>query len=97
MDPTMVLSLVILAFLIFMVVVLMYINRAAKEEIKKVKLKMLVRFSTELCEEMYSMEKLSSEDRVEKSFRVLKNIVDDWNIDLDYNKFKLKSHLRNHL
>lgn len=97
MGSSMVLSLVILAFLIFMVVVLMYINRAAKQEINKVKLQMLIRFSAELCDEMYTMEEHEPEDRVDKAFKVLQNIVEDWNIDLDYNQFKLKSKLRNYL
>ncbi|MFB6346811.1 MAG: hypothetical protein ABEK50_13790 [bacterium] len=97
MDSVMMLSLVILAFLIFMIVVLMYINRAAKQEINKVKLQMLVRFSVELCDEMYSLDELNPEDRVDKAFKVLENVIDDWQIDLDYNKYKIKSKLRNYI
>ena len=96
MGSTMMLSLVVLAFLIFMVIVLMYINNAAKQEINKVKLQMLVRFAVELSEEMYNIDEYNPEDRVDKGFKVLEDIIDDWDIDLDYDRFKLKSKLRNH-
>lgn len=94
MGSTMMLSLVVLAFLIFMVIVLLYISRAAKEEIKKVKLQMLLRFSVELSEEMYNLDEHDPEERVDKGMKILERIMDDWGIDLDYNEFKVKSKLR---
>lgn len=94
MSSTMMLSLVVLAFLIFMVIVLMYINRAAKEEINKAKLKMLLRFSVELSEQMYNLDQHEPEARVEKAVKVLENIINDWDLDLNYNEFKIKSKLR---
>jgi hypothetical protein len=94
MSPYTMLSLVIFAFLIFMVVVLMYIKRAAEEEMNSVKLQMLIRFSVELCEEMYNLDEHEPEERVDKAVHMLEKVINDWDIELEYNTIKIKSKLR---
>jgi hypothetical protein len=94
MSPYTMLSLVIFAFLIFMVVVLMYIKQAAEEEMNNVKLQMLIRFSVELCEEMYNLDEHEPEERVDKAVRMLEKVINDWDIELEYNTIKIKSKLR---
>lgn len=88
-------SLVILAFLIFMMVVLLYINKAVKDEINKVQKQLLTQFSIEYAEELYDLERQSTEDTVGKIMNVMEQIKRDWNLKVEYNKYRRENKIRN--
>jgi len=87
-------SLVILAFLIFMVVVLLYINKAVKDEINSVQKQLLTQFSIEYAEELYDQEHQPVGEAVGNVMEVMERIEQDWGLDVDYDKFRRENKIR---
>jgi hypothetical protein len=94
MDYSMLVSLFLLSFLMFMLVVLMYIKTAVKKEINRVKLGLMVRFVMAYARDIYKLDDRQPEDRVHRVMRVMNNFSKDWNVNINYNKWKVESRIR---
>ncbi|MGM0381229.1 MAG: hypothetical protein ACQEP7_04520 [bacterium] len=97
MSSSMMVSLFILSFLIFMVMVLIYIKRAVGTELKKVRVPLLIKFAIAYASDVYNINKKPPGHRVKKVMDVMEYFEKEWNLSFNYNRWKMESRIRKQL